>query len=733
MIEMSDVALGRAPRIAPLPAFVTPEDVLRDALPLLDPPNRITVTDAAERFMRIPLGGAWRQFDRSVTPYMVEPADTTQSRRFHTCAFVGPSQSGKTVMLQSVSMHAVTCNPGPVQVIHMTQADANAWVEEKLDPIIYNSPDILDRLGKSREDSTFSRKRFKGMRLTIGYPVANQLSSRSQRLVALTDYDHMPQRLGPKDSPEGSPWTMALGRIKSFMSRGMVLVESTPAFPVSDMTWRPDHLLHPHALPPVGSGIVPIYNEGTRGRWYWECPDCEQLFEPRFDRLHYDATLDPGTAAEGAEMECPHCHCLIAHRHKVHLNRAALNGRGGWLHESSRIGEDGQRKLCRLGDADLRQTRVASWALNGAVASFANWIDLVTKYETARREFEATGDDVKLGQVFYTEIGMPFARREQGAEGEITVQLLRDNLRDTPQKVCPSWAKFVTVSVDAQGSWFAVGVTAWGDGGERALIDRFDLREPPEGAPNRSDMDGRLRALNPAKYPQDADVLLGLDSCVYPVEGTHWGLRPVAVVVDFNGPPGWSDNAEKFWRARKRDGKGGLWFLSMGRGGLNQSTRVWYEAPERGSKGRKARSIKLLNMAVDRLKDTVIAAIERFDGGPGAYHIGRWANEDVLSEVLSERRGAKGYDKKPGVVRNETLDLSVQAQAVAEYLGMNRINPEMPPDWARGDDQNNRAVFLKSALSNAPEMTKETEKATPHPPAEDRRGGGWIDVGKDWL
>lgn len=698
MIEMQDVALGRAPRIAPLPPFVTPEELLRDTLPLLDPPNRISVTDAAERFIRIPLGGAWRQFDREVTPYMVEPSDTTQSRRFNTCAFVGPSQTGKTVMLQTVALHAVMCSPAPVQVIHMTQADANAWVEEKLDPIILNSPDILDRLGKSRDDSTFSRKRFKGMRLTIGYPVPNQLSSRSQRMVLLTDYDHMPQRLGPKDSPEGSPWTMALGRVKSFMSRGMVVVESTPAFPVADLNWRPDDPLQPHALPPVSAGIVPIYNDGTRGRWYWECPDCQKMFEPRFDRLHYDDTLDPGSAAEGAEMECPHCGALIAHRHKVHLNRAALSGRGGWLHESARLEKDAdgneRRALCRLTDSDLRHTRVASWALNGAAAAFANWIDLVTRFETARREFEATGDDVKLGQVYYTEIGLPYARRDLGVDGEVTVEALRDQLRDTPQKTCPSWAKFVTVSVDVQGTWFAVAVTAWGDAGERALIDRFDLREPPADAVNRCDVDGRVRALNPAKYPGDADVLRPLSETVYPVEGSSWGLRPLALTVDFNGPPGWSDNAEKFLWARRREGLGARWFLSIGRGGLQHSARVWYETPERGSKGKKARSIKLLNMATDRLKDTVLAAVERFDGGPGAYHIGRWASAEVLQEVLSERRGPKGYGKKPGVVRNETLDLSVQAQATAEHLGINRINPDAPPPWAMLSEDNPMAVWL---------------------------------------
>lgn len=717
MVVMSDRPIGGAglQRIPPLPPFLTAEEILRDALPLLDPPSRMTVTDAAERFMRIPLGGTWRNFDRNVTPYMVEPADTTQSRRFQAGIFVGPSQTGKTVMLQTVSMHAVTCNPGPVQVIHMTQADANAWVEEKLDPIIANSPAIFERLGRGREDSTFSRKRFRGMRLTIGYPVPNQLSSRSQRMVLLTDYDHMPQRLGPKDSPEGTPFTMALGRIKTFMSRGFVLVESTPAFPVRDAGWRFDPA-NPNALPPTTAGVVPLYNEGTRGRWHWECPDCAEMFEPRFDRLKYNADLEPEEAAQRAEMECPHCGALIAHRHKVGLNRAALAGRGGWLHESSRLDDRGHRALCRLDDAELRGTQKASWHLNGAAAAFASWADLVARFEIARREAETTGDDVKLGQVYYTEIGLPYARRAE-EDGSLTVQALRDNLRPVAQKTAPSWTRFITTSVDVQGSWFAVSVFAWGDAGERALIDRFDITQPPESAPRARDLDGRFRRIDPAQYYEDSAVLAPLADTVYPVEGQPWGLRPRAVVIDFNGPAGWSDHAEKFWRERKAEGltgNTGTWFLSFGRGGFTVPNRVWLETPERGSKGKKARAIKLLYMAVDRLKDSVIAAAGRFDGGPGALHFGHWLTEDRLAEVVAEQRGSRGYEKKPGQVRNETLDNAVQALAVAEHLGIHRMNLEAPPDWARRDETNSRAVVLDpaalAARRAAPVATPGTEK-----------------------
>jgi len=718
MITMMDRPIGRVPEIPPLPPFVTPEELLADALPLLDPPSRMTVADAAEAFVHVPIAGSWGKFDRMVTPYMVEPGNITQSRRFGAVVLVGPAQSGKTMVLQTVAAHAIMCQPDPIQIIHMTKSDADAWVEEKLDPMIENSPFLVERLGKGRDDSTFSRKRFKGMRLTIGYPVPNQLSSRTQRGVLLTDYDHMPQRLGPKDSPEGSPFKMAESRIRTYMSRGFIFAESTPAFPVTDETFRFDPLA-PHLFPRVSAGIVNLYNDGTRGRWYWECRDCGELYEPRFDRLHYDPTLEPAEAGAKAHMECPHCHCLTSHLHKVELNRAALAGRGGWLHEGTRILEraDGTkyRELVPIDDSSVRATETASYALNGAAAAFSSWSQLVKRYETERRKFEMFDDSADFAKVHYTEIGVPWAPHAFADDDDLTVATLRDKLKAAERKIAPSWARFITVSIDTNGSWFAVMVTAWGIDGTRMPLDRFDLREPPETAPRARDSEGRMRALDPGKHVKDADVLLDLADVVYEVQGERYGLKPIALTLDFNGPAGWSDNAEKFWRARKRDGDGGKWFLSIGRSGFKQRDRVWHEAPERGSKGKAARGIKLLNMAVDRIKDTVLAALGREDGEAGAYPLPSWFEEERLSEILAERRGDNGYEKKPGVVRNETLDLSVQAQATAEHLGLNRINPEAPPFWAEIGPGNPHAVQLDLVEPKGDE-TPPAPNPDPEPP-----------------
>lgn len=699
MVVMSDRPIGRLTRIPPLPPFVTIEEVIADALPLLDPPNRMTVTDAAERFMRVPVAGVWQSYDRMVTPYTVEPADITQSRKFKAAVFVGPSQSGKSKMLETVAMHAVMCEPDPVQIIHMTKTDADAWVEEKLDPTIQNSPYIFDRLGRGRDDSTFSRKRFKGMRLTIGYPVASQLSSRTQRKVLLTDYDHMPQRLGPKDQPEGTPYGMARERIKTFMSRGCVLVESTPAFPVTDDRWRPDPKA-PHMFPPVAGGIVQIYNEGTRGRWYWACPDCDRLFEPRFDLLHYDAGLEPGAAGETALMKCPHCGSLIAHRHKIGLNRSALAGRGGWLHE----GRDGS--LVQIGDAALRQTDVASYAINGAVATFASWSDLVASYETARRRAEEQGDDIDLARVHYTGIGVPWKPRAQG-EHELALEQLRDGQKaQLTRGVAPSWTRCITVSIDVQGTWFAVMFTAWGEGGLRTIVDRFNIAAPPADAPRAAD-----RGIEPPRYLEDWDVLVALADRSFAVEGKEHALLPMALVVDFHGAPGVSDNAEKFWRKRKAAGQGARWFLSRGHGGLDQRDRVWHEAPERASKGRKARGIKLLNMATDRLKDSVVAALGRSEEAQGAYLLPGWLPVEAIEEFTAEQRGTKGWAPRPNMKRNEIMDQSVQALAVVEHKGLMRVTWSGPiPDLFAAGPENINAVALQRTDAAVPGPQSLTER-----------------------
>lgn len=698
MVTMSDRALGQVYDLPPLPPFVRADELLADSLPLLDAPSRISPTEAAERYVRVETRGVWQNYDRDVTPYMVEPVDTAQSRLYKAGAFVGPSQSGKTLALITASMHPVTCDPAPVLIVHMDRPSRDRWVEESLNPVIQNSPDLRDRMGRGRDDDTFSRKRFRGMRMMLGYPTPQWLSSAKYRMVMMTDFDHFPPELGVrKDAPEGSAFDMGMQRIKTFLSRGYVFAESTPAWPVrSDVEWSPRKDA-PHEFPPVKHGIVPLYNRGTRGRWYWECPDCGKMFEPRFDRLHFDPDAPPVQAGEAAEMECPHCHCLIGPHHKTELNRAALGGKGGWLHEAEHGGD-----LLPLGDSRIRGTEIASWSLNGAAATFANWSDMVARYLDAARQADELDDDLALGRFYYTDVGVPFARVGAGDDDDLSPRALKEDRTTEARGVAPNWVRFITVSVDVQGTYFTVQVTGWGLDGTRTVIDRFDLIAPP-GAKVQAGQ----RKLDPAKYPGDWAVLDDLGQCSWPVRGAGFSLRALALGVDFHGAPGVSDNAEEFWLGRRAAGEGPRWFLTRGHGGFSQRDRVWFEAPGRSNQ-KKARRIKLLNMATDRLKDSVTAALLRPVSTPRSFPLPEFLSDDHVAEFCAEVRGDKGWCPKPGQKRNESLDLSVQAQALAEYKGLRRINPESPPNWATLGDENPFAI---------PADADQREKPAPAPSA----------------
>ncbi|MEM1079230.1 MAG: terminase gpA endonuclease subunit [Pseudomonadota bacterium] len=726
MLEIPDQAIGAPVAFKPLRPHPHPRELLANALPILGARKNLSVTEAAEAYVRVPVAGRWQNFDRELTPYMVEPADVTTSRLYRVTALIGPSQSGKTMVLQTTAVHRITCDPMPVLIVHMTAQDRNKWVEQKLDPMIQQSPILRDTLGKGRDDSTLSRKRFPGALLTLGYPTPTMLSSATYGLVALTDFDHMKQVLGPADAPEGTPVGMSRQRVRTYQSRGAVLVESSPAFPWADPSWHPTPEA-PHMMPPTTAGIVLIYNEGTRARLYWECMDCGGLYEPRIDRLHYDDSLPPGEAGAAAEMQCPHCGSLTAHRHKVELNRRILKGHGGWLHE----GKDGA--LCQLGDKAMRETDVVSYALNGAAAAFSTWAEIVANLEKAKAKARQLDDETDLAQIHYTEIGVPFKRGMLKENDQLGPQFLRDHAQDTPRGVAPSWVRFVTITADVQKTRFPVQVMGWGLDGSSQILDRFDLITPPAGAPNV--IEGQdTRALDPGRYSDDWDVLTDLETRTYEVESTGFRLRAMALVVDFQGEPGVSDNAELFWRARRKTALGRRWFLYRGHGGFKHGRRVWYEAPERGSKGKKARSIMLLNVATDRVKDTVSASLSKADGAPGAMMIGQWqveAQDAQVEEFTAEERTDKGWVKRPGQSRNESFDLSVMGRAVVEHRGLMRIDAAHPPVWAQLGAANPHCEVIpqgEDPKAHAPEPVPEQTQSAPA-----GRDDFIPDVGEDFL
>lgn len=690
MVVIPNRPAGALTKLPPMPPYASGASVLRAALPSLAPTTRMGVVDAAEKNMKVNANGRWVSFDRAVTPYMVEPADVMISRRFRELIFVGPARTGKTVMLLQGVAHVIVCDPGVCHITHMTTKTAEAWVDEELLPMIENSPEIAARQGKGRSDRNILSKKFQGgAKLTIGPPTKDNLSGRTIRLVMFTDLDRMKLTIGG----EGSPFAMGAKRSETLGSRGMTVAEASPGHLITDAGWIPSS---PHEAAPC-DGILDLYNGGTRAHWYWDCPDCGEGFEAHFDNLDYDKTLTPAEAGGSAVMICPHCGCCIEHKQKPELNRA-----GYWLHESA----DGE--LVRLDSGDVRKTARVSYHLNGAAAAFASWARIVTKYEDALRSVKITGDESPLQVTVNTDQGMPYLPRALTDEDGLTVDDLRKGCADMVQRVAPEWARFIVVSVDVQGNRFDVAVTAYGVDGRRAMIDRFDLHTAPETAPGAAD-----RILDPAKYVEDWDVLLPLVETVYRVDGQEYGLKALALGCDFHGKAGVSDNATKFWQARRKAGDVKRWFMIRGHGGYKVEGRQWYKAPTRASDGKQARDIKLLNLATDKYKNTTFAGLSRTDGGPGSYLLGDWMPDDRLKEFTAEKPGKKGWEKRPNIPRNEAIDLSSYAQGVAEHKGLLKLDPLKPLPWALGGLENTNAVAITGPDEVARPVAKPAKRVAP--------------------
>lgn len=671
MVVIPDRQAGEIPKLPPMPAHASAGDILVRALPSLSPATRMGVIEAAEANMKVNANGRWADFDRNVTPYMNEPADMTISRLFREVIFAGPARAGKTVMLLSTVSHLVICDPGVCRIVHITENSGEQWVDEELTPMIENSPELAKRQGRGRSDRNILSKKFiGGAKILIGAPTKSFLNGNTTRVVLFTDIDRMALSIGK----EGSPFAMGAKRTETLGSRGMTVAEASPGHVITEPGWKPKSL---HEAPPC-AGILDLYNGGTRGRWYWDCPECGEPFEPRFELLKYDKKLSPAEAGAASFMVCPHNGCVLEHKQKITLNRA-----GYWLHETADGG------LARIDSGDVLKSDRASYHLNGAAASFASWARLVSKYETALRSFKIGGDESPLQVTIQTDQGMPYLPRAMSDEGVLTLEDLRALCKPYAQKIAPEWTRFLIASVDVQGNYFEVQITGFGIDGRRAIIDRFPIKDVPEGAPGPED-----RLLEPHTYIEDWEALLPVMDAVYPVEGQNYGLRAMALACDFHGKPGVSDRATTFWQKRRKLGDVSRWFFVRGHGGFKVEGRQWYKAPTRASDGKQVRDIKLLNIATDKHKDTTFASLSRADGGAGALILGQWMSDNQLKEFTAEKRGDKGWLKRPNMPRNESIDLSGYAQALADHKGLQKLDAANLKPWAVGGLENPHAVAL---------------------------------------
>lgn len=688
--------------------------IIRGAAPAFKPPRLVPVSQGvAESLVIRQPGGYSGNWSAEETPYMVAPMNDLASRRHESVCFVGPARTGKTLgLVDGWLARNVTCDPGDMLIVQMSQEKAREYSKTRVDRIIQHSPAVNALMSKrGHDDNTHDKLFVHGMWVKIGWPSATQLSSSDYRYVVLTDYDRMPDNI----DGEGSGYGLAVKRTQTFLSRGMCMVESSPGRDYSDPHWLPKT---PHEAPPA-TGVVGIYNNSDRHRWYWACPDCHGYFEAapglrlfstlpkESDLLEEVRTANLRSLADRhANVVCPHCSSILPQKLKPLLNNLKT---ARWVADGQMVERGG------VVTGERPPSAIAGYWLGGVAAAYQKWDSLLLRYLQGLRELAMTGSDHTLKTTINTDQGMPYLPRHLLADKEASI---KDRLEDSTRFVVPDGARFLVATVDVQGGTngrFVVEVRAFGEHLESWLVDRYSI--------STTERNGVAAQVDPSGYQEDWDLLT--QKVVQATYKTNFGqeMRLMRVAVDIGGEQGTTAAAYAWYRRLRRLALSARVRLVKGAGGKGNQGKPVVLGHARDKDGRPMRDMPITLIDTDYFKDLIDGALRRRVPGPMYYHAPSWLPESYFDELRAEVKNKKGKWTKVRA-RNEALDLWVYALAMAEELGFGpqgRLNWESPPPWAMPLPDNSELLMPEQRRAEQAATKAESKPATQRP-ADD---GGW--------
>jgi phage terminase large subunit GpA-like protein len=660
---------------------------------MLRPPERLTITETMEKYVRIVSPGAYIGNYRSdFVPYMEQPANTLTSRDHNGVIFVGPAQTGKTeALILGWLAYSVRTDPSDMIIFSPTQSAARDFSMRRVTRLHRHSPEIGGMMMKTREASTRFDKQYKtGMIVNLSWPSVAEFAGRPVGRIALTDYDRMPDDV----DGEGSPYDLGSKRTTTFGSFAMTMAESSPSRDVENARWV---RTSKHEAPPC-KGILGLYNRGDRRRWYWPCPHCDSYFEGQWSDLQWQ---DKGAILQSAEtvvMICPVNGCVIEQNRRQEMQQW-----GVWLRDGESIDEEG-----RIAGEGVR-SMIASFWLNGVAAAFSTWTTLVVNYLNAMQEYERTGSEDSLRKWTTTDLGQPYipkaldterlpevlkARAEKLPYEKVEVsheRIHRDNnVGVAIEPMVPTDVRFLIASVDVQNNVFVVGVygVAPGEPYDLVAVDRFQIRKS-----RRQDETGESLWCKPAVYLEDwEEITTEVIKRTYALaDGSGRRMSIKLTVCDSGGQAGCTTNAYNYQRSLKAAGLAPRFMLVKGDTLPSRPrTQVTYPDANQKDKLSAARGdvpVMLLNS--NALKDAMFGRLENANLGKGMFRYPDWLPDWFYSEMCSEIRTDKGWIRT-NQKRNEAIDLSYYAlgACVSALIRAEGIDWRNPPGWAKPWDKN---------------------------------------------
>ncbi len=654
-------------------------DIAREAAAIFNPPERLRVSESAQKYVYLNNSpkyvGYWKPHE---TPYMIEPQDMLMSEDHTGLVFCGSSQTGKTqALLLNGIAHIVKCNPMDILLFGPSQPASRDFSKRRIDRMHRESEDLRSELLPGRHaDNTHDKSYKSGIMLSISWPSLNEMSSKPVPVVMLTEYDRMPDDV----DGEGSPFLLSQKRATSFLNMAMTVAESSPARFVEDPHWKPET---PHEAPPC-TGILGLYNEGDRRRWYWPCPECGEYFEGSFSNLTYLTTkvvdgervkMSHDEIMESVYMACPHSGCMIAPHHKYEMNL-----KGVWLPEGVKIDRNGVRS------GTPRRSKTVSYWLKGPAAAYTTWPELVSKLLAAEEKYEKTGSQEDLKTTYNTDQAEPYTPR--GNETNRLAEDIMNLARPLKKHHVPHDVRALFATVDVQKPLWQVqvmGIKPENAGFSTVVIDRFAIEKS-----KRLDEDGERLRVEPATYLEDWELLVEqvMDKR-YPLYDENGTMGVSMTFCDSGGKEGVTTNAYNFYRSLVERNRQNRFMLLKGdpRYGIPRAAVTWPDTKRADRKAHAAGEIPLLVLNSNALKDMLNGWLERKTPGPGKIDFPDWLGLHFYEELTAETRSVRGWENK-AKRRNESWDLLAYFLGACVWRGVEKVDWDNPPVWLRPWDEN---------------------------------------------
>lgn len=404
-------------------ARVNYPDWMLGSLKTLKPPEKMTVSQWADKYRIIPAGtsnqpGRWKT---SKTPYLRGIMDAFSDDRIEEIVFIKPTQVGGTESILNILGYIVDQDPSSTLVVYPSDTLAEDISKNRIQPMLRATKPLAEKFRE--DDSKLLALQFDNMYIPLtGANSAASLSSKPIRFVLLDEVDKYPPRSG--GGKEADPISLARERTNTFSYNKKIFITSTPTLKTGAI-WRE-------------------WESCTRQLFFYvPCPHCGRMQRLRFHQLKFPKEGSKTERSAAAYYECPYCQGKISDADKNKILQL-----GQWMNE-------GETEGMRV------SPKKTGFALNAIYSPWLSFADVAYKW------LDAQGDQEKMQNFVNSWLGEPW----EDVGSTAGAQKVLDNRGVYTRGMVPDWAQIITCGVDVQQNCLYYTVDAWGQGKKIYNID----------------------------------------------------------------------------------------------------------------------------------------------------------------------------------------------------------------------------------------------------------------------